>query len=125
VIGLLKGRFQSLFQLRIQIYTHEKHLWAIMWIRCCIILHNLILRIEAGNINFEWREELYRFWDTAEGAAHRRRQEAVELRLDDEGEDETELQRARRHAMSDGQKFRYKVMNNLFNSPTSGAVRRT
>ncbi|KAF8235112.1 hypothetical protein L208DRAFT_1258770, partial [Tricholoma matsutake] len=42
-IGLLKGRFQSLFELWIQIYTHEKHLWAIVWIRCCIILHNLIL----------------------------------------------------------------------------------
>ncbi|KAF8236958.1 hypothetical protein L208DRAFT_1249725, partial [Tricholoma matsutake] len=53
-IGLLKGQCQSLFQLHIQIYTHQRHLWAIMWIRCCIILHNLILRIEAGNINTEW-----------------------------------------------------------------------
>jgi len=42
-IGLLKGWFQSLFQLCIQIYTHERHLWAIIWICCCLILHNLIL----------------------------------------------------------------------------------
>jgi hypothetical protein len=125
VIGLLKGRFQSLFQLRIQVYTHEKHLWAIMWIRCCIILHNLILRIEAGNIDSEWQEELYQIWNSIEGAEHRRRQEEAELGLDDESEDETELQRARRQVMSDGQKFRRKVMNDLFNSPTSGAVRRT
>ena len=47
-IGLLKGRFQSLFELQIQIYMHKKHLWAVMWIQCCIILHNLVLQIEAG-----------------------------------------------------------------------------
>lgn len=122
-IGLLKGRFQSLFQLRIQVYTHEKHLWAIMWIRCCIILHNLILRIEAGNINSDWREELYRVWDSVEGNEHRRRHE---LGLDDsESGEETDLQHARRQVTSDGQRFRRKVMNDLFNSPTSGAVRRT
>jgi hypothetical protein len=96
-----------------------------MWIRCCIILHNLILRIEAGNINPEWREELYQIWNTVEGAEHRRRQDVAELGLDNESEDETELQRARRRAMSDGQKFRRRVMNSLFDSPTSGAVRRT
>ena len=53
-IGLLKGRYQSLFELRIQIYMHEKHLWAVMWIRCCIILHNLVLQIEAGKDDREW-----------------------------------------------------------------------
>ena len=95
-----------------------------MWVRCCIILHNLILRIEGGHINSELREELYQFWNSAEGAEHRRRQE-VDLGLDDESEDETELSRARRQVMSDGQRFRRKVMNDLFDSPTSGAVRRT
>jgi hypothetical protein len=93
-----------------------------MWIRCCIILHNLILQVEAGNINSEWREELYRNWVSVEGGEHRRREE---LGLDDESEDETDLQRARRQVMSDGQRFRRRVMNDLFNSPTSGAVRRT
>jgi hypothetical protein len=96
-----------------------------MWIRCCIILHILILRIEARNIDSEGQEELYQIWNSIEGAEHRRRQEEAELGLDDESEDETELQRAPRQVMSDGQKFCCKVMNDLFNSPTSGAVRRT
>ena len=96
-----------------------------MWIRCCIILHNLILRIEEGNINSEWQEELYEIWNSIEGAEHRRWQEEAELGLDNESEDETELQHACRQVMSDGQKFRHKVMNDLFNSPTSGAVRCT
>jgi hypothetical protein len=125
VIGLLKDRFQSLFQLHIQVYTHKKHFWAIMWIWCCIILHNLILRIEAGNIDSEWQEELYQIWNSIEGAEHWRRQEEAELGLDDESKDEMELQRAHRQVMSDGQKFRHKVMSDLFNSPTSGAVRCT
>jgi hypothetical protein len=120
-IGLLKGRFQSLFQLRIQVYTHRKHVWAIMWVRCCIILHNLIIRLEAGNYNPQFREELQRVWDTFEGENLRRQQQEA---FDVESEDETDLGRARREAMSDGQKFRQKIMRDLFNSPTSGAVRR-
>jgi hypothetical protein len=96
-----------------------------MWIRCCIILHNLILQIEARNINSEWREELYQIWNSVEGAVHRCQQEEAELGLDNESEDESELQHAHREVMSDGQKFCCRVMNNLFNSPTSGAIRRT
>jgi hypothetical protein len=96
-----------------------------MWIWCYIILHNLILQIEARNINSEWQEELYQIWNSVEGAAHRRQEEEAELGLDDESEDESELQRAHCEVMSDGQKFRCRVMNNLFNSPTSGAICRT
>ena len=94
-----------------------------MWIRCCIILHNFILRIEAGNFNSEWQEELYRIWEEQEGAEHRRRQ--AEDDLEGEDDNETEVQRARRNVMSDGQKFRLRVMKKLFDSATSGAVRRT
>jgi hypothetical protein len=96
-----------------------------MWIRCCIILHNLILRIEGDGVDSDWHEELFEAWNSAEGRASRRGLEEAALGLDDESEDETELQRARREAMSDGQKFRRKVLNDLFNSPTSGAVRRS
>ena len=93
-----------------------------MWIRCCIILHNLILRIEAGNINTEWREELYNAWDAREGDAHCHREEA---NIGSDGnENETELQCARHRVMTDGQKFRHRVMKRLFDSPTSGAVHR-
>jgi hypothetical protein len=120
-IGLLKGRFQSLFELRIQIYTHEKHLWAVMWIRCCIILHNLVLQIEAGKDDREWREELYNLWDRREGAEHRRWQEEAETESED---DLDELELARRRLMTAGQKFRCGLMKKLFDSETSEAVRR-
>jgi hypothetical protein len=92
-----------------------------MWIRCCIILHNLVLRIEAENDHREWREELYNLWDQREGAEHRRWQEEAETESDDECD---ELELARRRLMTDGQKFRYRLMKQLFDSETSGAERR-
>ncbi|KAJ7720744.1 hypothetical protein DFH07DRAFT_784286 [Mycena maculata] len=126
-IGLLKGRFQSLFQLRIQVYDHKRHLWAIMWIRCCIILHNLIIRLESGAINEEWRQEMYNEWYAREGEQLRRRQ------LQDDSDDsdgdgsdgDADLRQAQHAAMTDGEHFRRKVMNALFDNPSSGAVRRT
>ena len=92
-----------------------------MWIRACIVLYNLILQIEdqAEHINSEWREELYQGWVSSESVERERRQE---LELDDSSGDESDLGHARRRVMSDGQRFRLKVMNDLFNSPTSGAV---
>jgi hypothetical protein len=92
-----------------------------MWIRACIVLHNLILQIEdrAEHFNSEWREELYQGWVSSEGVE---RQHRRELELDDDSGDESDLRRARRRVMSDGQWFCLKVMNDFFNSPTSGAV---
>jgi hypothetical protein len=57
-IGLLKGRFQSLRELRIQIGSKQKHRWAILWIRCCIILHNLVIRIDEEDESHDavWRD---------------------------------------------------------------------
>jgi len=96
-----------------------------MWIQCCIILHNLILQIKAGNIDSEWQEELYHIWNLIEGAEHQHQQKEAELGLDNESKDETELQCAHHQVMSDGQKFHHKVINDLLNSPTSGAVHHT
>lgn len=45
-IGLLKGTWQSLRELRVQIKDQRCHAWAIIWIRCTIILHNIIIRHE-------------------------------------------------------------------------------
>jgi hypothetical protein len=125
-IGVLKGRFQSLLGLRIQVLNHRRHLWAIMWIRCCIILHNLIIRIESGSVDEAWRREMYNEWLAIEG-----QQQAMRFDLDEldssSGEEEganADFRRARRAAMSEGDKFRRKVMNALFDSPTSGAIRR-
>jgi len=95
-----------------------------MWIRSCIILHNLILQVEdqSERGDPDWRRELIQEWAAVEGAERQRRQE---LQNDDNSDDESDLGRARRQAMSNGQRFRLRVMNDLFNSPTSGAVRRT
>ena len=56
-----------------------------------------------------------------EGNEFRHRQEEA---LDDKSKDETGLGHAHCGVLSDGQKFCHKVMKDLFNSPTSGAVRR-
>ena len=58
-IGLLKGCFQALRELRIQITSPRHHKWAIIFVRCCIILHNLILRLEGGDFDPAFREHLY------------------------------------------------------------------
>lgn len=58
-IGLLKGRFQALRELRIQITTAKHRDWAIVFVWCCILLHNLILRLEGGNFDTEFCEHLY------------------------------------------------------------------
>lgn len=58
-IGLLKGRFQALRELRIQITSTKHHKWAVIFVRCCIILHNLILRLEGGDFDLAFREHLY------------------------------------------------------------------
>lgn len=57
-IGLLKGRFQSLRELRIQISSTERHRSAVRWIQCCITLHNLIIMIEGDNDDEQYRNEL-------------------------------------------------------------------
>jgi hypothetical protein len=106
-MGLLKGTFQSLKEIRVQLINTKRHMIIIMWARACIVLHNLIIRIEGDNFDERWRESL------------------VQRGLDrdangDEGEEdehEDALGRARRRLETPGQRFRLKVMNDLFNSP--------
>ncbi|EGO04952.1 hypothetical protein SERLA73DRAFT_35912, partial [Serpula lacrymans var. lacrymans S7.3] len=42
----LKGCFQSLKDLRININDTNGHRFAMAWIKCCLILHNMIISIE-------------------------------------------------------------------------------
>ncbi|KIK13889.1 hypothetical protein PISMIDRAFT_44764, partial [Pisolithus microcarpus 441] len=44
--GSLKGRFQSLHDMHFQIQNQHDLESTNMWMRCCLILHNLILEIE-------------------------------------------------------------------------------
>lgn len=46
-IGAIKGRFQSLRGLRVNISSHEDHWEALRWITVAIILHNLIIDFEG------------------------------------------------------------------------------
>ncbi|KZT70061.1 hypothetical protein DAEQUDRAFT_668173, partial [Daedalea quercina L-15889] len=47
-IGLLKLHWSSLKELRIHITDRAQWAYAVMWIRSCLILHNLILRSELA-----------------------------------------------------------------------------
>ncbi|KIK17514.1 hypothetical protein PISMIDRAFT_111276 [Pisolithus microcarpus 441] len=44
----LKGRFQSLQELRLQIRSKQDLYVAIYWVECCLILHNMIVHFETG-----------------------------------------------------------------------------
>lgn len=115
-IGLLKGTFQSLKEIRIQLVNTKRHMIIIMWARVCIVLHNLIIRIEGDNFDEGWRECLVR-----RGLANERG-DAEEEEEEEDAEDE--LERAQRRLETPGQRFRRKVMDNLFNSPSCRVERR-
>jgi len=87
-----------------------------MFVRCCLVLHNLILRLEGGEYDADYRQRLCE--------AGMRDLVPFPPGIDDEELDDQELLRARRRAETPGQLFRRRVMNQLFDSPSSGAVRR-
>src|SRR5712672_1443797 len=99
-----------------QLSDTRRHMIIIMWARVCIILHNLIIRIEGDNFDETWRDGLVR--------------SGLDGELDDfyrsEEEDEpgSALERARRRHETPGQRFRLKLMNDLFNSPFRNVERR-
>ena len=91
-------------------------MWAIMFVWCCIILHNLILHIEGGDFDADYREQLYNGGRDQNGS----------LSSDEESDEDedADLRRARRRLETAGRKFRKRVMTRLFDSPSSGALRR-
>ncbi|KZT65156.1 hypothetical protein DAEQUDRAFT_654571, partial [Daedalea quercina L-15889] len=48
-IGLLKIRWQSLKELRIYITSEVKLAYAVMWIRTCLIMHNMVIKSELAH----------------------------------------------------------------------------
>ncbi|KIO15074.1 hypothetical protein M404DRAFT_95645, partial [Pisolithus tinctorius Marx 270] len=42
----LKGRFQSLHELRLKIRNERDVKVTVYWVMCCIILHNMVIRFE-------------------------------------------------------------------------------
>lgn len=115
-MGLLKGTFQSLKEIRIQLINTKRHMIIIMWARVCIVLHNLIIRIEGDNIDERWREGLVRMGLD--------REHGNDGDTDEEDEPRNALEQARRRLETPGQRFRYKLMNDLFSSPSCTAERR-
>jgi hypothetical protein len=110
-MGLLKGTFQSLKEIRIQLVNIKRHMIIIMWARVCIVLHNLIIRIEGDNFDGRWRECLVRT------GLDRERGADGDTGDEDEPGDGDALGQARRRLETPGQRFRLKVMEDLFNSP--------
>ena len=70
----------------------------IMWARVCIVLHNLIIRIEGDNFDEEWRDGLVQT-----GLDHGRGDGFADPDEDDEHRDD--LERARRRLETPGQHF--------------------
>ena len=79
----------------------------------------MIIRLEGRNFDPDFRERLR---EAGRGYPVLRILNAT----DDEGSvgSDDELREARRHVETEGQRFRRRVMTRLFNSPSSGAVRR-
>jgi DDE superfamily endonuclease len=48
-MGALKGRFQCLRGLRVNITSNSEHAYALCWITVAIILHNLIIDVEGNS----------------------------------------------------------------------------
>lgn len=47
-IGFLKGRFQSLKGIRVNINSRKRHRYACAWVVACIAIHSFALRDEQG-----------------------------------------------------------------------------
>jgi hypothetical protein len=48
-MGALKGHFQCLCGLHVQINSNQDHIAACQWITIAIILHNLVINVEGGS----------------------------------------------------------------------------
>ena len=112
-MGMLKGTFQSLKEIRIQLINAKHHMIIVMWACICIVLHNLIIRIEGDNFDEKWRECLVR--TGLDGA---------NSDTDEEDEPEDGLEQAQRWLETPGQCFRRKLMDDLFDSPSCRVERR-
>jgi DDE superfamily endonuclease len=116
-IGLLKGTFQSLKEIRIQLLDNKRHKIIIMWARVCIILHNLIIRIEGDDFDEEWREAISRAGSSDDDDMDE------DDGLDNAGLEDV-LEQAERRLETPGQRFRLRLMDRLLHSPSYLVERR-
>ena len=105
---MLKGTFQLLKEIWTQLINMKCHMVIIMWACFCIVLHNLIICIEGNNFDEMWRVCLMRAGLDGEHANGD---------TDEEDEPGDVLEEAQQQLQTPGQRFRLKLMDNLFNSP--------
>ncbi|KAI0345448.1 hypothetical protein BDW22DRAFT_1325369, partial [Trametopsis cervina] len=100
-VSRLKGRFQFLKELQFPLQTEKQHRFMMMWQRCCLILHNLIIRTaeELGLSGGEWSSEV--------DAEHQ------DFELGGEDEEEMDIDKNEIH---NGHQFRQRLMRDLFRS---------
>jgi hypothetical protein len=106
----LKGRFQSLKELRHPINTERQLKIAVAWIQCCIILHNMIIRFETN-----------RNANTMDWALDEGRDLTAEQAEEEEGD---EVVGDNSYEGTAGQAHREHLMNQLFDGPHSTVQRR-
>ena len=82
----------------------------IIWAHVCIVLHNLIICIEGDNFDEKWREGLMRTGLDQHSANGND--------TDDEDVLGDALEQAQQRLETPGQRFRLKVMDALFDSPS-------
>ena len=56
-IGYLKGRFQSLKELRVQIMNQKSHKFATYWVACCVGVHTFAMTCEDADEENEYSRQ--------------------------------------------------------------------
>ena len=110
---MLKGRFQSLRELRLNIRKEKDVQIAVHWIQCCIILHNMIIRFENHHRKQDGEYEGSLEWAHVEGEAF--------MSHESEDPDGDESVGDRSYEGTLGQATHLRLMGKLFDSPHSRA----
>ncbi|KAG1728035.1 uncharacterized protein EDB91DRAFT_1253620 [Suillus paluster] len=111
--AVLKGRFQSLRELRFHIQAEKDLEFVVQWIKCCIILHNMIIRFKIHHQKQDGTYKSSLNWAHDEGEDF--------FVQEPEGLDGDEVVGDRTYEGTPGQGARAKLMDMLFDSPYSNA----
>jgi hypothetical protein len=100
-MGAIKGRFQSLRGLRVNINSNDEHYEALRWITVAIILHNLVIDVEGESAGAEFVHN------------HTHEQEEEDRGVRDEPRDGNEVEgQAKRRRLTDELLAYYAQRNN-------------
>jgi len=111
--AVLKGLFQSLRELWFRIQGEKDLEFVVQWIKCCIILHNMIIRFETEHRKKDGTYESSLKWARGEGEDF--------IDQETKSPDGEEVVGDRTYEGTPGQAARARLMDLLFDSPHSGA----